>query len=254
MVKTNNNNALRDRRGDRNPLQLRILGGFTLAEVLITLGIIGVVAAMVIPSLISSFQKKIYYTKFMKARMVLENGLKLYQNETGCEDVFCGGLNTQDYVKEFAKHFNVATYITPDNYETVCKKYDKVYANYNGSDEQKLVEYICTPYSYACPNATVLGFITKDGISYTFCGDFVGIERVVDTNGPDNGPNTFGRDIFQFYGTADPIQERAANYCNNIWGMSNSCAKSKGLQQDGCSENWAINCGARLIEEGKMNY
>lgn len=32
--------------------------GFTLAEVLITLGIIGVVAAMTIPSLYNSMQKK----------------------------------------------------------------------------------------------------------------------------------------------------------------------------------------------------
>lgn len=32
--------------------------GFTLAEVLITLGIIGVVAAMTIPMLITNYQKK----------------------------------------------------------------------------------------------------------------------------------------------------------------------------------------------------
>ena len=33
--------------------------GFTLAEVLIVLGIIGVVAALTMPSLISNYQKKI---------------------------------------------------------------------------------------------------------------------------------------------------------------------------------------------------
>ena len=33
--------------------------GFTLAEVLITLGIIGVVAAMTIPTLISNYKKQI---------------------------------------------------------------------------------------------------------------------------------------------------------------------------------------------------
>ena len=38
--------------------------GFTLAEVLITLGIIGVVAAMTIPSLITKYQKKAIETKF----------------------------------------------------------------------------------------------------------------------------------------------------------------------------------------------
>lgn len=36
--------------------------GFTLAEVLITLGIIGVVAAMTIPTLIANYKEKVYIT------------------------------------------------------------------------------------------------------------------------------------------------------------------------------------------------
>ena len=38
--------------------------GFTLAEVLITLGIIGVVAAMTLPSLIQERQNKVLETQF----------------------------------------------------------------------------------------------------------------------------------------------------------------------------------------------
>ena len=41
--------------------------GFTLAEVLITLGIIGVVVAMTIPTLISKYKHKEYETRFKKA-------------------------------------------------------------------------------------------------------------------------------------------------------------------------------------------
>lgn len=40
--------------------------GFTLAEVLITLGIIGVVAAMTIPVMISSYNKHITETRLKK--------------------------------------------------------------------------------------------------------------------------------------------------------------------------------------------
>ncbi len=40
--------------------------GFTLAEILITLGIIGIVAAMTIPTLISNYKKKEYSTKIKK--------------------------------------------------------------------------------------------------------------------------------------------------------------------------------------------
>ncbi len=39
---------------------------FTLAEVLITLGIIGVVAALTMPNLIANYQKKVWTTQFKK--------------------------------------------------------------------------------------------------------------------------------------------------------------------------------------------
>ena len=40
---------------------------FTLAEVLITLGIIGVVAALTIPTLIQKYEKQVYITQLKKA-------------------------------------------------------------------------------------------------------------------------------------------------------------------------------------------
>lgn len=40
--------------------------GFTLAEVLITLGIIGVVAAMTIPTLVSKYRQRALETAFKK--------------------------------------------------------------------------------------------------------------------------------------------------------------------------------------------
>ena len=40
--------------------------GFTLAEVLITLGIIGVVAALTIPNLIAGYEKQVTISKLQK--------------------------------------------------------------------------------------------------------------------------------------------------------------------------------------------
>lgn len=40
---------------------------FTIAEVLITLGIIGIVASMTIPQLIKNYQLKVYETAFKKS-------------------------------------------------------------------------------------------------------------------------------------------------------------------------------------------
>ena len=47
--------------------------GFTLAEVLITLGIIGVVAAMTIPTLMMNYQKQVWESKLKKAYSVATN-------------------------------------------------------------------------------------------------------------------------------------------------------------------------------------
>lgn len=41
--------------------------GFTLSEVLITLGIIGIVAAITLPTLITNYQKKTTATRVKKA-------------------------------------------------------------------------------------------------------------------------------------------------------------------------------------------
>lgn len=61
--------------------------GFTLAEVLITLGIIGVVAAMTIPTLISNYQDKSNEVKYKKAKSNLSNGYKMMLVNEGVYDV-----------------------------------------------------------------------------------------------------------------------------------------------------------------------
>ena len=51
--------------------------GFTLAEVLITLGIIGVVAALTLPGLIASYKKKALETRIKKFYSVLNQAYKM---------------------------------------------------------------------------------------------------------------------------------------------------------------------------------
>ena len=51
--------------------------GFTLAEILIALGIIGVVAAMTIPTLISSIQEANFHAKWKECYAVLNNAFKM---------------------------------------------------------------------------------------------------------------------------------------------------------------------------------
>lgn len=56
---------------------------FTLAEVLITLGIIGVVAAMTIPMLHTKIRNKILYAQFMTTYSDLNQAAKLFESNEG---------------------------------------------------------------------------------------------------------------------------------------------------------------------------
>ena len=57
--------------------------GFTLAEVLITLGIIGVVAAITLPTVINKAQSMILKNQFKKAYSTFYNAMKLVQVQNG---------------------------------------------------------------------------------------------------------------------------------------------------------------------------
>ena len=56
---------------------------FTLAEVLITLGIIGVVAALTIPNVVSNYKKKVVETRLAKLYSVLNQAVELSEEKNG---------------------------------------------------------------------------------------------------------------------------------------------------------------------------
>lgn len=57
--------------------------GFTLAEVLITLGIIGVVAAMTLPALVAKYQQYILYSQFKKSYGLIQTAINSVNSENG---------------------------------------------------------------------------------------------------------------------------------------------------------------------------
>ena len=77
---------------------------FTLAEVLITLGIIGVVAAITMPVLLSNVNNKV------KAERVLNIKQKLSKvtDKMAVQSGLMGYENTEDFVKEMQKHMKIA--------------------------------------------------------------------------------------------------------------------------------------------------
>ena len=75
--------------------------GFTLAEVLITLGIIGVVAAMTIPTLVQNYNERVWRTGTEVFNRKLEEALKTMN----AQSTLAGHTTTESFVEELSKHF-----------------------------------------------------------------------------------------------------------------------------------------------------
>lgn len=83
--------------------------GFTLSEVLITLGIIGIVAALTIPTLISKYREKATITKVKESYSMLAQAYQFAVNENGSPDSWKFGSGMYDAVS----HQKAANYLKP---------------------------------------------------------------------------------------------------------------------------------------------
>jgi len=75
-----------DRRGFDNSFMKK--AAFTLAEVLITIGVIGIVAAITIPNLITKYQEKVTITKLQQTYSILSQGFRRMIAENGTVDTW----------------------------------------------------------------------------------------------------------------------------------------------------------------------
>jgi prepilin-type N-terminal cleavage/methylation domain-containing protein len=84
---------------------------FTLAEVLITLGIIGVIAAITIPSLVANYQKKVFVNRLKQTYSMLPQGFKSYMADEDISDL-TGDADWKDNKEAlntlFKKYFKIA--------------------------------------------------------------------------------------------------------------------------------------------------
>ena len=81
--------------------------GFTLAEILITLGIIGVVAAMTIPALMTAYKAHRYKSQFLKSYSTIQQVIRRMIAEDVSTEASSYPSNT--FYKEFQKYITGAT-------------------------------------------------------------------------------------------------------------------------------------------------
>lgn len=210
---------------------------FTLAEVLITLGIIGVVAAMTLPVLIGNYQKKATVAKLQKAYTILNQALKQSELDNGDYQYWdsTDSMMPLDYVQKYWQPYFKETKLCKTSSE--CG-YDKEYpwSLSNGGR--------CT-FTVAREDLRT-GILTSDGILYAISirqGDDSGDSTVpnkliiVDINGPVR-PNVVGKDVFAFDRTENGIKPQ-------YYTLSGSYVNSN------CSKNGSgFACAAKIMKDG----
>ena len=177
---------------------------FTLAEVLITLGIIGVVAALTLPSVVAKFQQKSFSTAFKKEYSTLNNAINMVVYEQDTRDCY----QTIKYVDGKVGYDEVITDCLPLKKGLISKlsltpvKKDFVYPkSQDVRDNGGVSSNFGVPYDSWL--AYMSAFMMKDGaivLSYysekfPSGGGYANITFVVDVNGK-KGPNRWGYDVF----------------------------------------------------------
>lgn len=176
------------------------LAAFTLAEVLITLAVIGVVAALTLPIVVGKYQKKILVGQLKRNYAVMNTTMQRIFVDDGCEKLECSflDLNDPDYVLQKFKKFMFIS--DPDT---------------KGGDLQNIAKKINSNEFISVNNGFtefILSFRLNDGSKWYYGGGYgSGFILAVDVNG-DKNPNKVGRDFFQMFvnskGVAEPMLGR----------------------------------------------
>ncbi len=137
--------------------------GFTLSEVLITLGIIGVVAAMTIPTLVVDYQSRSFNT----AASVFERKLGEVLKVMNSQSTLAGFDTTEDFVQELSKHLKI-TKVCKNNELVNCFEKEVSWGSSITTSETVNINKIKTAKHFGqidWPQTNVIGVQFANGVS-----------------------------------------------------------------------------------------
>lgn len=176
---------------------------FTLAETLITLGIIGIVAAMTLPSIVAKIRNKELRSRFKTAYALVSQTVTRMGNEEDLVGKYCGYniynmTKSKDFIPDFAKYFNGT--ITKGDAKLKIGYKSRYFLQAAGWQDYNVYDY--TARSIILKNGMIIftgtrcehgGFTENNNPNSTPRP----VDFMVDTNGV-KGPNRLGYDVFAF--------------------------------------------------------
>ena len=248
---------------------------FSLAEILITLAIVGVLAAITVPSLIAKYEIAEIETGVKTAYKILETAVKASEIDNGPIEKWDlnpnKGCNTWSnaWPKAFAEQYLMpyldVSYICNSQKQRCFKRYIPNGADsYAGSSGDRVMTYLDPGLGY--------NFCLKNGMCLSVsCYLYSAMAVTVDINGPGRGPSVMGRDVFRYaiglrsnrLGRRIPVNPGQSSIYDvakqnllkppfYMWGISNlQCSpggRASGAQHSGCGGG--ANCTAVIATNG----
>ena len=207
-------------------------GAFTLAEVLITLGIIGIVAAMTMPGLITNIQNAQHRVAYKKTYSSLNQAMKFLQEEDIIVDLSDTvsddkGVRYNSAVGEMFKYIAEYYYKAPtlcmDNNANKCWVCETGEAGFLDGGAPDWLG--CNKNSYA--------FIDVNGVAYYLYHNLE-YPILIDVNG-SRKPNQLGRDRFvmKFANSLEP-DNKYPDYADAILPLDDEINKGRWCPQGNC--------------------
>ena len=251
--------------------------GFTIAEALITMAIVGVVAALTIPTFISDYRKQVYAKSLAVAVSNFETAMGAMMMKEGVSDLreTKAWIDMHDSgIKKGSDESNVKKFVTQIGKHLII---NNTILDSNEYYSPKGVYSIDNTFYHKGPNA--IGLLSKNNqVYWVLANKNSTYERkeseilalggnmtaavaavVIDINGKSK-PNVYGRDIFFFElgceGRLYPAGGIDSSVYNNlittdVWSNPSSIFRCL----DGNTYRPSYGCTARLIENGyKMDY
>ena len=211
---------------------------FTLAEVLITLVIIGVIAALTIPNLMQKYTEQATVKKVQKFYSTLSNAYSLAMKENGTIDEWGLTGNSSESAEKI--------------YEMLFKPYFKISKDCGRNNKGKCITNLqyklldnSDTESYGT-NGIYYKIALEDGATAWFRGDSqrsTSFAVFYDVNGIKE-PNQWGKDLFYFSIINDKVYPSGTD--RSYFPFNTYCKKT--------TTGYGYGCAAWLIYKGNMDY
>ena len=209
---------------------------FTLAEVLITLGIIGIVAAITIPGIINHNKANRLKSQYLKAYSTFAQ-VQRWMIEDDVSSDPLSYSTTEEYRQAFGKYLKAAVYCGSGKYGAYSAN-PRIVGCYTARTDQR-IENGRVPYRNLTGGATEQTifengqWLLPDGTLFIFklpnkqMSTWHPLLTIIDINGYNNKPNRLGYDLFAFEwvkskqewlpaGAAGTRYTDKSKYCSNL--------------------------------------